>query len=52
MLDAEFQFHKGTIRTEQSSIKDVGGFVFQFHKGTIRTESKAKLYDEDGISIP
>ena len=34
---AQFQFHKGTIRTKiMNSICSVA-FEFQFHKGTIRT---------------
>ena len=32
-----FQFHKGTIRTEEFSRKFASLFGFQFHKGTIRT---------------
>ena len=35
---AEFQFHKGTIRTAYAG-KGLGfNKSFQFHKGTIRTE--------------
>ena len=32
-----FQFHKGTIRTQQGYDPPGSGDRFQFHKGTIRT---------------
>ena len=32
-----FQFHKGTIRTNYASAKNMIAMAFQFHKGTIRT---------------
>ena len=32
-----FQFHKGTIRTADTSGTQVAPDIFQFHKGTIRT---------------
>ena len=32
-----FQFHKGTIRTEQGRADAAQHILFQFHKGTIRT---------------
>ena len=32
-----FQFHKGTIKTEQTINNMVSGQSFQFHKGTIKT---------------
>ena len=35
---SEFQFHKGTIRTFKTQLKEQGHVVFQFHKGTIRTK--------------
>ena len=34
-----FQFHKGTIRTDQSFLAGWRRNEFQFHKGTIRTVS-------------
>ena len=34
---AEFQFHKGTIRTLEKADEDPTPTKFQFHKGTIRT---------------
>ena len=33
----QFQFHKGTIRTDLSHRHMFTAQVFQFHKGTIRT---------------
>ena len=33
----EFQFHKGTIRTELEEETRFEDALFQFHKGTIRT---------------
>ena len=36
----EFQFHKGTIRTQSSHGACKIHFSFQFHKGTIRTADK------------
>ena len=38
VLTFEFQFHKGTIRTENGAIVTYPLNRFQFHKGTIRTE--------------
>ena len=35
---SRFQFHKGTIRTPESSGSLKLSLSFQFHKGTIRTE--------------
>ena len=47
-----FQFHKGTIRTEELSPLLAEFVKFQFHKGTIRTSQgrchRASLH----ISIP
>ena len=34
----EFQFHKGTIRTQRTRTERTLRRLFQFHKGTIRTE--------------
>ena len=34
-----FQFHKGTIKTDESAVPLTGSFVFQFHKGTIKTKN-------------
>ena len=48
-----FQFHKGTIRTNESLYVVVQTILFQFHKGTIRTKIPhvdAALYRL--ISIP
>ena len=33
----EFQFHKGTIRTNAATLVTAAKLKFQFHKGTIRT---------------
>ena len=33
----EFQFHKGTIRTDKLYRLSIAAGEFQFHKGTIRT---------------
>ena len=37
----QFQFHKGTIRTQNSKLMGDFRFKFQFHKGTIRTLYRA-----------
>ena len=51
-LQTTFQFHKGTIRTNQGqSIIDFC-HVFQFHKGTIRTLVSAQVRKRIYISIP
>ena len=34
---SSFQFHKGTIRTQETTTIVIVNLVFQFHKGTIRT---------------
>ena len=36
-MQAQFQFHKGTIRTLKFINRSSVGSEFQFHKGTIRT---------------
>ena len=38
VLTLQFQFHKGTIRTKQTTKEICSGTKFQFHKGTIRTK--------------
>ena len=35
---AQFQFHKGTIKTEIAEIDGQKTIKFQFHKGTIKTQ--------------
>ena len=42
-----FQFHKGTIRTNEVEFLDGSIRIFQFHKGTIRTTQSAP-----GIAAP
>ena len=37
VIQLQFQFHKGTIRTEVQVNNMKTGQKFQFHKGTIRT---------------
>ena len=37
LLDLLFQFHKGTIKTQQPVTSSLQGQRFQFHKGTIKT---------------
>ena len=37
MRDEPFQFHKGTIRTDDAAEGMITFLRFQFHKGTIRT---------------
>ena len=37
LLNSLFQFHKGTIKTEQVANNMKVGQAFQFHKGTIKT---------------
>ena len=36
-LPPQFQFHKGTIRTQWANMLVNSIMTFQFHKGTIRT---------------
>ena len=36
-----FQFHKGTIRTDSTEIRQIQEHGFQFHKGTIRTDLRS-----------
>ena len=47
-----FQFHKGTIKTEWTEIKEIGFWKFQFHKGTIKTNDEARAKLIKRISIP
>ena len=37
----EFQFHKGTIKTNQIGEMYADKLKFQFHKGTIKTQDKS-----------
>ena len=37
VVSPSFQFHKGTIKTEDKHIFAHGIHSFQFHKGTIKT---------------
>ena len=48
----EFQFHKGTIRTNLLAQLKNAELVFQFHKGTIRTSAFSEKETPDWISIP
>ena len=34
---AQFQFHKGTIKTSETQSRTIAAVRFQFHKGTIKT---------------
>ena len=47
-----FQFHKGTIKTEQANTYNVDYMSFQFHKGTIKTRDKPQRLTAQIISIP
>ena len=48
-----FQFHKGTIETDDMEIKVKRRFLFQFHKGTIETaRSQTRAAMVARISIP
>ena len=47
-----FQFHKGTIKTEQANTYNVDYMSFQFHKGTIKTRYKPQRLTAQIISIP
>ena len=47
-----FQFHKGTIKTEQANTYNVDYMSFQFHKGTIKTKVYNDFYRFSQISIP
>ena len=49
----QFQFHKGTIRTNFTLMERYELIKFQFHKGTIRTVAKMS-WDaaKSKISIP
>ena len=40
----EFQFHKGTIRTQNIIKMGYDNQLFQFHKGTIRTHRRYLLH--------
>ena len=48
----QFQFHKGTIRTEVTDIRCLTDNKFQFHKGTIRTFLSVVKLSLTTISIP
>ena len=43
LVNLEFQFHKGTIRTDLLGTAIAALGRFQFHKGTIRTEGVIQL---------
>ena len=47
-----FQFHKGTIKTEEGTRYHHVAYVFQFHKGTIKTAQDGDPIRCTGISIP
>ena len=47
-----FQFHKGTIKTENFISSLNVQLEFQFHKGTIKTSHKSFLFQISSISIP
>ena len=40
---ALFQFHKGTIKTSNCSLKLEESIIFQFHKGTIKTDHEIPI---------
>ena len=49
----QFQFHKGTIRTQPLAHLSHAMLLFQFHKGTIRTVSAPATHGScPRISIP
>ena len=48
----KFQFHKGTIRTNEELIGYLLVTEFQFHKGTIRTRTQTERLRLFHISIP
>ena len=48
----QFQFHKGTIRTDTTVLSAILSSLFQFHKGTIRTKHTAGANVPTAISIP
>ena len=47
-----FQFHKGTIRTDNEEYRKHNLYQFQFHKGTIRTHHNRRPSFFTIISIP
>ena len=47
-----FQFHKGTIKTDELHLFYGISVVFQFHKGTIKTYTDNLLAVGSEISIP
>ncbi len=50
---AEFQFHKGTIKTQGINTAAQTFIAFQFHKGTIKTIRQQYTFERIGIiSIP
>ena len=51
-FDAEFQFHKGTIKTEDVVRYSLVITLFQFHKGTIKTKVFSFSWSKILISIP
>ena len=48
----QFQFHKGTIRTDTTVLSAILSSLFQFHKGTIRTYVLCNEKSFSLISIP
>ena len=48
----QFQFHKGTIKTDEDSNIRSRETLFQFHKGTIKTSFLNIAGDLYLISIP
>ena len=42
-VEQSFQFHKGTIKTQQRSSYFCSTALFQFHKGTIKTMAAIQL---------
>ena len=49
---AQFQFHKGTIKTHSRNLFLGNRPIFQFHKGTIKTVTRQWHILTKQISIP
>ena len=49
---AEFQFHKGSIKTAMKKIVKYNAKKFQFHKGSIKTLADKDALTAITVSIP
>ena len=49
---AEFQFHKGSIKTNAANAEREEVLKFQFHKGSIKTMLSWHVMTTSAVSIP